>query len=364
MPVGSLCNRGLVGRVQFRVNESMQIHLETVTSGGELSAAACAEAVAWLADPAAESGEKERFLEVLQGRGETVGEIAGFAQALIGLALDPQIAPGDLAGPMVDVCGTGGDRLELFNISTASMFVLAGGGAAVVKHGNRAITSQCGGADVLEALGVRIELTPADLRECVCRHGLGFVFAPAYHPAFAVIGPVRRALAARGIPTVFNLLGPLLNPARPAHQLVGVYASRLLPKYAGALRMLGRTKAWAVHACGADELTLAGVAEVLEVDVSGVRALEVDPAVLGFASAPVEALRGGDRVANALLLEGILAGEVRGAPLDAVLLNSAAGFVVTGLAGDLAEGVQRARVSVESGTAYDKLRALRSFAAT
>lgn len=341
----------------------MQNLLETVTSGGELSAAACAEAVAWLADRSAEPSAKERFLEALQFRGETVGEIAGFAQALVGLAVDPQIAPGALQGPMLDVCGTGGDRLELFNISTASMFVLAGGGAAVVKHGNRAITSQCGGADVLESLGVKIEMAPGDLRECVYRHGLGFVFAPAYHPAFAVIGPVRRALAARGIPTIFNLLGPLLNPALPAYQLVGVYASRLLPKYAGALRLLGRKKAWAVHGSGADELTLAGVAEVLEVDVEGVRALEVDPKAVGLANAPVEALRGGDRVANARLLEGILEGEVRGAPLDAVLLNSAAGFVVTGLAGDLAGGVQMARASIESGAAHTKLRALRSFAA-
>jgi anthranilate phosphoribosyltransferase len=264
---------------------------------------------------------------------------------------------------MLDVCGTGGDKLELFNISTASMFVLAGGGAAVVKHGNRAITSQCGGADVLEALGVRIDLPPADLRECVYRHGLGFVFAPGYHPAFAVIGPVRRALAQRGIPTIFNLLGPLLNPARPAHQLVGVYSSQLLPKYAEALRLLGRKRAWAVHGCGADELTLAGAAEVLEVDATGVHALSVEPDRLGFARVPVEALRGGDRVVNARLLEGILAGEVGGAPLEVVLLNSAAGFVVAGLAGDLHEGVCRAREAVESGAALSKLNALRAFAA-
>jgi anthranilate phosphoribosyltransferase len=264
---------------------------------------------------------------------------------------------------MLDVCGTGGDMLELFNISTASMFVLAGGGVAVVKHGNRAITSQCGGADVLESLGVKIDLRPDALRECVYRHGLGFVFAPAYHPAFAVIGPVRRTLAQRGISTIFNLLGPLLNPARPAHQLVGVYSGQLLPKYAEALRLLGRTRAWAVHGCGADELTLAGEAEVLEVDSLGVRALSVDPERLGFARAPVEALRGGDRVVNARLLEGILAGEIGGAPLEVVLLNSAAGFVVAGLADDLPEGLERAREAVESGAALSKLQALRAFAA-
>ena len=341
----------------------MQSLFEAIDSGTELSSAACSAAVTWLAEPGADAAEKGRFLEELKRRGETAGELAAFAQALIGLAVDPQIVPGKAGGPMLDVCGTGGDRLELFNISTASMFVLAGGGAAVVKHGNRAITSQCGGADVLEELGVKIDLQPAELRECVYRHGLGFVFAPAYHPAFAVIGPVRRALAQRGIPTIFNLLGPLLNPARPAHQLVGVYSSGLLPKYAEALRLLGRARAWAVHGSGADELTLAGSAEVLEVDSAGVRALSVDPEGLGFGGAPVEALRGGGRAVNARLLEGILAGEVCGAPLDVVLLNSAAGFVVAGLAHDLPEGVLRAREAVASGAARSKLNALRGFAA-
>jgi anthranilate phosphoribosyltransferase len=347
----------------MRVNGGMQPLFEALDSEAELSSAACTAAVAWLADPEADALEKERFLEGFKRRGETAGELASFAQALTELAVDPQIVPGNVAGPMLDVCGTGGDKLELFNISTASMFVLAGGGAAVVKHGNRAITSQCGGADVLEALGVKIDLVPAQLRECVYRHGLGFVFAPAYHPAFGVIGPVRRALAGRGIPTIFNLLGPLLNPARPAHQLVGVYAGQLLPKYAEALRLLGRTRAWAVHGSGADELTLAGEAEVLEVDAMGVRGLRVDPFELGFTSAPVEALRGGDRVLNARLLEGILTGAVGGAPLEVVLLNSAAGFVVAGLAGDMREGVHRARESVASGAALSKLDALRAFAA-
>jgi len=347
----------------MRVNGGMQPLFEALNSSAELSPAACAAAVAWLADPEADALAKERFLEEFKRRGETAGEMAAFANALTELAVDPQIVPGNVAGPMLDVCGTGGDRLELFNISTASMFVLAGGGAAVVKHGNRAITSQCGGADVLEALGVKIDLAPAQLRECVYRHGLGFVFAPAYHPAFVVIGPVRRALAGRGIPTIFNLLGPLLNPARPAHQLVGVYASPLLPKYAEALRLLGRTRAWAVHGSGADELTLAGEAEVLEVDALGVRGLRVDPLELGFTGAPVEALRGGDRELNARLLEGILTGAVGGAPLEVVLLNSAAGFVVAGLAGDMSEGVHRARESVASGAALSKLDALRGFAA-
>ncbi len=338
----------------------MQSLTDVVRSGADLSPEQVQAAVGWLADPPAEPAAKEGFLEALKTKGESISEITAFAQALIGLAVDPGIHPGEVSGPMLDVCGTGGDRLELFNISTAAMFVLSGGGAVVVKHGNRAITSQCGGADVLEALGVRIDLPPAALRETVCRHGLGFVFAPAYHPAFAVIGPVRRALAQRGISTVFNLMGPLLNPVRPAYQLVGVYAEALLPVYAEALAGLGRTRAWAVHGSGADELTLAGVSRAFCVE-AGLRSERlIEPERLGLAGAPLEALRGGDKLHNARMLEAILSGELRGAPLDVVLLNSAAGFVVAGLESGLDAGLERARESVQSGRALEKLRALRA----
>ncbi len=337
----------------------MQTLFDALHDRAELSPDECAFAVGWLADAAVDPAEKGRFLEALGHKGETAAELAYFARALITRAVDPNIAPSDVSGPMLDVCGTGGDRLELFNISTASMFVLAGGGAVVVKHGNRAITSQCGGADVLEALGVGIDLPPQRLRECVLRHGLGFVFAPAYHPAFAVIGPVRRALASRGISTIFNLLGPLLNPARPTHQLVGVYAAELLEKYAGALLHLGRERAWAVHGTGADELTLAGPGVGMSVERGQVRSFTLDPAELGLPHAPVEALRGGDRETNARMLESILDGTLQGPPAEAVLLNSAAGFVVAGLASELAGGLARARESVASGAALAKLNALR-----
>ncbi|NBV32700.1 MAG: anthranilate phosphoribosyltransferase, partial [Proteobacteria bacterium] len=203
-------------------------------------------------------------------------------------------------------------------------------------------------------------LPPDALRECVYRHGLGFVFAPLYHPAFATIGPVRRTLAERGVSTVFNLLGPLLNPARPAHQLVGVYSCDLLPKYAEALRRLGRHRAWAVHGCGADELTLAGVAQVIAVEHNALRSFSVDPLELGFETAPVSALRGGDRTQNAAILEGILSGELKGPATEAVILNSAAGFVASGLESDLSAGILRARESIMSGAARAKLDALRT----
>lgn len=339
----------------------MQSLIESVRGARELSPAECENAVDWLADSGANADEKGTFLIALREKGETASEIAGFVEALLNRAVDPGIRTQNLAGPVIDVCGTGGDRLELFNVSTASMFVLAAGGAVVVKHGNRAITSQCGGADVLEELGVKIDLPPARLAECVEELGLGFVFAQAYHPAFRVIGPVRKALAERGQSSIFNLLGPLLNPARPAYQLVGVYAKYLLEKYAMSLHGLGRSGAWVVHGQGADELTPAGPCDVIAVDALGLSKMSIDPGSLGVAYAPMEALRGGGRVENAGILRRILSGEEIGAKCDAVLLNAAAGFVVCGLAKDMAEGFSTARDVLQSGRALAKLDALCSF---
>ena len=161
--------------------------------------------------------------------------------------MDPGVDPARLPGPLLDVCGTGGDRLDLFNVSTTAAFVLAAGGAAVAKHGNRGVSSRSGGADVLAALGVPLDRDPADARRDLETHGLCFLLAPRYHPAFAAVAPVRRALAAEGVSTVFNLLGPLLNPVRPARQLVGVFEERLTGTFAQVFRELGRARAWAVH---------------------------------------------------------------------------------------------------------------------
>ncbi len=341
----------------------MQQLVTILADGADLSPAQVEEAVAALISAQVADSDKASFLSALRCKGETAGEIASFARALLDRAVDPGIDPRAQSGPVLDVCGTGGDRMDLFNVSTTSMFVLAAGGAVVVKHGNRAITSQCGGADVLETLGARIDLPPAELRECVHRHGLGFLFAPAYHPAFKAIVPVRKLLAARGIPTVFNLLGPLLNPARPEHQLVGIFSREVLPKYAATLSALGRRSAWVVHCEGVDEITTTGISEVHEVTESGVSFHTIIPEELGFSRATLEDLRGGDREENARILAGILDGTIRGPKRDVVELNAAAGFVVSGLASDLPAGLGLAREQLDSGRALEKLRSLQQVAA-
>ena len=303
---------------------------------------------------------KAAFLRALRAKGETPGEIAGFARALLARAVDPEIDPARLPGPMIDVCGTGGDQLHLFNVSTTVAFVLAGGGAAVVKHGNRAVTSQSGGADVLAALGVPLDLPPAALRRSLEKAGFGFLFAPQYHPAFAAIGPVRRQLAAEGIGTIFNLLGPLLNPARPGHQLVGIFTAGLTATYAEVLRQLGRRSVWVVHGAGGmDELSTLGVNHVSRFDLRRSREMFHETLIPEQTGLPrintLDELHGGTAEDNARVLTGILAGEIGGSRRDIVLLNAAAGFVAAGLAADLLDGVERARGSLSSGQA---LRAL------
>lgn len=331
-----------------------------LSAGHDLDLAQIEHAVSQLIDPGVPEADKTTFLTALRTKGESAHEIAGFARSMLARAVDPGIAPANVPGPLLDVCGTGGDQLELFNISTAAMFVLAAGGVCVVKHGNRAITSKCGGADVLEELGVKIDLSPERLRATVERHGLGFLFAPVYHPAFKAIAPVRKALAAEGITTVFNLLGPLLNPVRPAYQLVGIYSPVLLPKYANALSDLGRARAWAVHGSGMDELSLCGPSEILEISDGQVSETRFDPREVGLSFCAIEELRGADRVENARILAAIIEGEERGPRRDIVLLNAAAGFVIAGVAPDMAAGLDLAREQIASGRARAKLDALRA----
>ncbi len=340
---------------------AMQDLIAHLEHGHDLSPGQAVESVRLLLDEKIDDASKAALLKALRAKGETAGEIAAFVKSLLARAVDPRIDPKNLPGPMLDVCGTGGDRMDLFNVSTTGMFVLAAGGAVVVKHGNRAITSKCGGADVLESLGVKIDLPPADLKRCVETTGAGFLFAPNYHPAFKTLAPVRKMLAAQGVATIFNLLGPLLNPAQPAHQLTGVFDRTKLAKYAAVLQLLGRTRAWALNGSGADEILPCGVTEVVETTPETLREFTIDPAALGIAPCAQDELRGGTRDDNTRILLGILDGSIRGPKRDVVRLNAAAGFVVSNLAGDLAEGLLLAEEQIDSGRALAKLRALQDF---
>ncbi len=340
--------------------QDLERHLR---AGRDLTPAQVREAAAFLLDPGAETPPKAALLRALSDKGERPGEIAAFVGEFLRHAVDPNLDPAALPGPVLDVVGTGGDNLNLFNVSTTSIFVLAAGGVCIVKHGNRGITGRSGGADVLEALGVNITLPPADLGRCVRETGIGFIFAPLYHPAFKEVAAARKLLAAEGRRSIFNLLGPLLNPARPAHQLVGVFDGGLVPVFAEILRELGRKTAWVVHGLtddgrGMDELSTLGSNRIAMLDAGTINIMTLDPASLGFAGAKVADLAGGDPQENAETLEGILACRIKGPRRDLVVLNAAAGFVITGKAAGLAEGRKLAEDLLDRGAAHARLRTL------
>ena len=290
------------------------------------------------------------YLTALSLKGETPAEIAGFAAVMREKALRV-----DFAGAAIDTCGTGGDRKGTFNISTAAAFVAAGAGLVVAKHGNRAASGDCGSADVLEALGVRIELPPDAVERCLREIGIGFMFAPAYHPAMRYAAPVRREI---GIRTVFNLLGPLTNPAGVSGQLIGVGYPEAGAKMAEVLRLLGSQHAIIVHSDdGMDELSLGSDTAGWEVVNGTIRPYAVRPRELGLPFATPDDLRGGSPSDNADTMRRILAGG--GGPLrDAVILNAGAALVAGDGALTLAEGVDLARASIDDGAAAAKLDAL------
>lgn len=321
-------------------------------------------AVDLLLDPAAPDEKKERLLEALSIKGETPNEIASFVEAFLEQAVNPHLGLLDLEGPTLDVCGTGGDQLDLFNISTTAMFVSAAAGAVVVKHGNRGITSKSGGADVLEALGIRIDLPADDFRRCIDEAGLGFMFAPLYHPSFKTVAGVRKSLASRGVKTIFNLIGPLMNPARPQCQLIGVFSRDLCPAFAEILQRLGRESAWAVHGTtgdgrSVDEVSLMGSTRICK---SGLyqdqEDEEVRPRDFGFKHAEIEDLQGGDAKVNAVILENILAGKETGPKRDMVLMNAGAALACCGLADNMGDGIELAQEVISNGAALEKLRLL------
>jgi anthranilate phosphoribosyltransferase len=320
----------------------------------------------FLLDPQPEAVCKANFLRALAVKGETPKEIAGFVNEFLQHAIDPKIDPATAPGPILDVVGTGGDKLNLFNVSTTAMFILAAGEVCVVKHGNRGITGKCGGADVLESFGIKIDLPPEKLSRMVNEIGIGFIFAPLYHPSFKAVAEARKLLAAEGQRSIFNLLGPLLNPARPAHQLIGVFDEKLVLIFANILKELGRKAAWVVHGKtddkrGMDELSTLGKNTVAALADGEVKTQTITPSTLGFAKAKVKDLEGGEATENADLLEGILEGRIKGPKRDMAVLNAAAGFVITGKAPDLATGKQLAENLLERGVAHSKLCAMRDW---
>ena len=305
------------------------------------------------------------LLVALHMKGETVEEIVGFAEAIRAAAAPLPIAMNstiDVSGTerdaLVDTCGTGGDASGTFNISTATALVAAGAGVRVAKHGNRSVTSKCGSADVMEALGVNISLPPAQVAECLKNVGIAFLFAPAMHSAMKYVQPARRELRLR---TVFNLLGPLTNPAHASAQVVGVYSDDLVEKLAEALSMLGLRRAMVVHGSdGLDEITISGPTRIAEVRDGQVHTYEVTPEEFGIERAPIEAISGGDAAENARIIQRVLSGK-KSPCRDVVLLNAAATLVAAGRAARLSGAMPLAVTSIDSGAAAAKLRALVEF---
>lgn len=327
-----------------------------VMGGESLDEAEAGQAMNLIMEGRATPSQIAALLVALRMKGESVAEITGFARSMREKALRvPCRCSGD---DLVDTCGTGGDGLNTFNISTAAALVAAGAGARVAKHGNRAMSSRCGSADVLEALGVNLALDPEQVGRCVELVGIGFLFAPALHPAMKHAGPVRRELGTR---TVFNLLGPLTNPAGARCQVLGVYDPNLAGLLARVLLRLGSRRAMVFHGLdGMDEISTCASTRVAEVRDGEVHEYLISPEQLGLDSPSPQALAGGTPPENAARLLALLAGEM-GALRDIVCLNAAAALVVGGLAPDLAQGLILARQALDSGAAAQKLEQLKEF---
>jgi len=335
---------------------SLAAAIDTASDGREVEPGVLETAFGEIADGRASPVQIAALLVALRTKGETVGEIAAAARALRARA------PGALLRfpDAVDTCGTGGDGAGTFNVSTAAAFVVAGAGVSVAKHGNRAASSRAGSADVLEALGVEVDLPVEAAVRILERAGIAFFFARRAHPAMAHVAAVRAAL---GVRTLMNCLGPLLNPVGAGHQLVGVYARSLVEPLAAALGALGARRALVVHgADGLDEITTTDVTFAALWDGAETTSFSLDAAELGLRRARPEELRGGDADHNAAVVRGVLEGE-GGAARDLVLANAAAALWVAGAASDLPEGLARARESLDSGAAAERLAALRREAA-
>jgi anthranilate phosphoribosyltransferase len=323
-----------------------------VVEGGDLVEEQAAQACREIMEGAASPARIAALLTALRMKGESVEEIAGFARVMRENAVRVSPRRADL----VDTCGTGGGGLRTFNISTTAAFVVAGAGVGVAKHGNRGMTSACGSADVLEALGVNLALPPERVAACIDDVGIGFLFAQAHHPAMKAVGPVRREL---GFRTIFNLLGPLTNPAGAPAQVIGVFHPRFTELLAAALARLGCRRAFVVYGLdGLDEFSTVGATRVSELADGTVRTYELRPEEIGFSRAGPEALAdAGDPAGNARLTREVLGG-APGPRRDIVLLNAAAALVAAGVASDLPDGLARAAESIDAGHAAACLDAL------
>jgi len=321
-----------------------------VAAGNSLSQEEAAEAFDLVMSGAATPAQIGALVMGLRARGETVDEIAGAARAMRAKVLTVRAPEG-----AIDTCGTGGDGKGTFNISTCAAFVVAGAGVPVAKHGNRAISSRSGSADVLKELGVNIEASPETISRCITECGLGFMFAPAHHAAMRHVAQVRTELGTR---TIFNLLGPLANPAGAKYQIIGVFGKEWVEPIAQVLALLGTIRAWVVHGGdGLDELTTTGISDVAVVDAGKVSTFRISPRNAGLPDARSEDLTGGNAVENAAHIRAVLGG-LKGPLRDIVLLNAAAALLVAGKASTLREGVALASESIDSGKALAVLEAL------
>ncbi|MEX2177442.1 MAG: anthranilate phosphoribosyltransferase [Gemmatimonadaceae bacterium] len=335
---------------------ALQVAIRRLAAGDSLSADDARAAFELVMNGEGSPVQVSALLIALRVKGETPTEVAGVVQALrAAMVRLPAVNPEDL----VDTCGTGGGTVQTFNISTAAALLAAGAGVRIAKHGNRSFTSLCGSADVLEALGVKIEVPVAVMERALTDAGIVFMFAPLMHPAMRHVGPVRRELA---IPTVMNIVGPLANPAMAGRQVVGVADERRVPLLAGALQELGTRHALVVHGSGMDEISPLAPTQVIEIRDGRIEEWAIEPAKFGFKGGGLKAgdLAGGDPAANARAVMAVLGGEGNRASQGAVILNAGAAVYVSGMAKEFAEGVDMARHALDSGAgmaALDRLRA-------
>ncbi len=326
-------------------------NLKTIISGDSLDQEGMSFMVNQILSGEVKDSQIGAFMGSLAARKETFEELAGAAMAMRRKSARIQT----LSHRVIDTCGTGGDVSGSFNISTATAIVVAGAGITVAKHGNRSITSQCGSADVLEALGVKIDTDPEIVEEAVNEIGLGFLFAPLFHSAMRFAAKARKEV---GIKSIFNMVGPLTNPAHAKYQLLGVYDAKLTQMFAQTLKSLGAKRAWVVHGHdGMDEITLCEKTRVSELNNDLIRTFDLDPEDYFDGSADPEDLKGGGKKENARIIKSILKGE-KGAKRDIVLMNAGAAIMIAGKADSLAHGIEKAKISIDSKKALQKLNQL------